>query len=174
MRVSKLAALLLCAAAPLAAHEDGDCGTFTWDVARELAAMRAHPKPVSVSMNPQVNLVPLEEGAHFTTTLLPQDSITFAKPPGKKPRTGNPTAGLLFFRSDKGGAYRISLSSRHWIDVVDGVNAIDSRDHQGRGTCKLLHKVVEFELPAQHLLTIQLSGDDAATVDIVVTAVRSS
>jgi hypothetical protein len=112
MGLGKLAALLLCVT-PLAAHEGGDCDAFTWDVSRGLAAMRAKPKPLTVSSELRVNL-------------------------------------------------------------IDGATAIGSRDHQGRSTCKLLHKVVEFELPAQRELTTQLSGDDAATVGIVVTAVEPS
>ena len=169
----KLGLLLLCAAAPIAAHDEGDCSAFSWNVSRELEAMRAQARPVSPSANPQANPV-LQEGTHFTATLLPQDSITFAAPPGKKARAEKPTAGLLFFRSTRGGAYRISLSSRHWVDVVDGARTIDSRAHQGRSTCKLVHKIVEFELPAERLLTIQLSGDDADTVGIVVTAVSKT
>jgi hypothetical protein len=170
----KLALLLLWAAAPIAAHDEGDCSAFSWNVSRELEAMRAQARPVSPAVNPQTNPVQLQEGTHFSATLLPQDSITFAAPPGKKARAEKPTAGLLFFRSTHGGAYRISLTSHHWVDVVDGARAIDSRAHQGRSTCKLVHKIVEFELPAGRLLTIQLSGDDADTVGIVVTAVRKT
>jgi hypothetical protein len=173
MGLGKLAALLLCVT-PLSAHEGGDCDAFTWDVSRELAAMRASPKPLTASSEPRVKLMHLEEGRHFTAKMLPQRNIAFVAPPGRTPRSESPTAGLLFFKSGKGGAYRISLTSRHWIDVIDGATAIGSRDHQGRSTCKLLHKVVEFELPAQRELTIQLSGDDAATVGIVVTAVEPS
>ena len=116
---------------------------------------------------------PLEEGQHFAATLLPQASITFAKPPGRAPRAPAPTAGLLTFKSARAGIYRVSITSRHWIDVLDGTQVIDSRAHQGRSSCEDLHKVVEFELPAQRELTIQLSGDDSATVGIVITAVDS-
>src|SRR5262245_5447004 len=123
----KLVLLLLCAAAPLAAHDEGDCSAFSWNVSRELDAMRTQAKPVSTSANPQASPVQLQEGAHFTATLLPQDSITFAAPPGKKARAEKPTAGLLFFKSTHGGAYRISLTSRHWVDVVDGARVLDSR-----------------------------------------------
>ncbi len=170
----KLAILLLCAAAPSAAHDEGDCSAYSWNVSRELEAMRAQAKPVSPSARPQTQPAQLQEGTHFTATLLPQASITFAAPPGKTARAEKPTAGLLFFRSTRAGAYRVSLTSHHWVDVVDGARLIDSRGHQGRSTCKLLHKVVEFELPAERMLTIQLSGDDADTVGIVVTAVSKT
>jgi hypothetical protein len=175
MSLGRWAALVLfCAAAPLPAHESGDCEAFTWDVARELDAMRAQPREVPAAISPQANRVHLQEGTHFIAELRPQESVTFAVTPARKARAEKPTGGLLFFQSAKPGVYRISLSSRHWIDVVDGARVIDSRGHQGRGGCKLLHKVVEFELPAQRLLTIQLSGDDAATAGIVITAVSGS
>lgn len=172
--MGRLAAMLLFSAAPLAAHESGECTAFSWDVSRELAAMRERPQSLKAAADPRVNVMQLEEGKHFSALLLPQKTVAFVAPPGKQPRRESPTAGLLFFRSDKGGAYRISLTSRHWIDVVDGHSVIQSRDHQGRGNCKLLHKVVEFELPARRELTIQLSGDDVATVGILVTAVTST
>jgi hypothetical protein len=101
---------------------------------------------------------------------MPQGSVKFAMPPARPARSSNPTAGLLFFRTGAAGPYRISLSSRHWIDVLDGGKPVDSRSHQGRDGCEQLRKVVEFELPANRELVLQLSGDNAATVDVVVTA----
>lgn len=169
-----LAALVLGAATQLQAHEAGECTAFTWDISRELAAMRAPARPATASLQPKIDLVRIDEGVHYSTALQPQGAVTFVAPPGKKARAEKPTAGLLFFRTPRAGLYRISLNSRHWIDVVDGARSIESRDHQGRSQCKLLHKVVEFEIPAERLLTIQLSGDDAATVDFVITAVGKS
>ena len=166
-----LAAALMAAATPSQAHEDGGREAFTWDVSRELGAMRANARPMSAAIQPTANLAHLAEGVHYTTELQAQGDVQFVAPPGKKARAEKPTAGLLFFRTLRAGLYRISLNSRHWIDVVDGAHTIDSRDHQGGSKCKLLHKVVEFEIPAERLLTIQLSGDDAASVDLVITAV---
>lgn len=176
MRVmATLAALvLLGTAAPLLAHDSGGCDAFTWDVSRELQAMRAEPRPLPAATHLRAEPAQLQEGSHFTANLMPQDSISLAAPPGKKARAVHPTAGLLLFKSEKGGVYRIALTSRHWIDVVDGAHVIESRAHQGRSGCKLLHKIVEFELPAQRPITIQLSGDDASTVGIVITAVGTT
>jgi hypothetical protein len=168
-----------CVALPLVvhdsrAHEQGDCGGFTWDVSRELAAMRATPTRLKASAGAAGPHALIEDGQHFTAALLPQQLIAFVAPPGRASRSPSPMAGLLVFRSARAGAYRISLSSRHWIDVFDGNQVINSRAHQGRSSCSVLHKVVEFDLPAKRELTIQLSGDDADTVGIVVTAVEST
>jgi hypothetical protein len=165
----------LCAAPPLAAqppaqHTEGGCETFTWNLSREFAALKAPAKLLAASADRKVNPVRLEEGQHVAVTLVPQNSVSFAATPGRQRAIEHPTAGLLFFKSGQAGRYRIALSSRHWVDVLDKGKTIESSSHEGRSGCTLLHKVVEFELPANRELVLQLSGDSAATADIVVTA----
>jgi hypothetical protein len=154
-----------------AADTDEGCDAFTWDLSREFSALKSPATLLAASADPRVNPVRLEEGKHFTATLLPQGSVAFAAPPARRPQSENPTAGLLFFRTSRTGLYRVSLSSRHWIDVLDRGKSIDSQSHQGRGGCEALRQSVEFELPAHRELVLQLSGDGAATVDVVVTRV---
>jgi hypothetical protein len=84
-------------------------------------------------------------------------------------RAGDERAGLVQFHSDAAGRYRIALSTRHWIDVVDGANVIESRDFQGASGCERPHKVVEFDLPANRNLTLQLSRAPDSAVAIAVT-----
>ena len=169
--------LALSASPPLMAQQPavnpdaGGCPAFTWNLTREFAAMRTPAMLLPASADPKVNPVRLKEGQHVTATLVPQGSVSFAAPPAHQRKPDNAMAGLLFFKSGAAGHYRISLSSHHWIDVLDDGKTIDSVSHEGHGGCELLHKAVEFELPANRDLVIQLSGDDAATVDIVVTAV---
>ena len=159
-------------AAPLPALDAAEgCTAFTWNLTREFAAMKSPASLLAASADPKINPVRLKEGQHVTATLSPQGSITFAAPPAHQRKADNATAGLLFFRSGAAGHYRISLTSHHWIDVLDGGKPIDSLSHEGHGGCEAIHKVVEFELPANRELVIQLSGDDAATVGVVITAV---
>jgi len=167
----------LCLPAPLLAQqspgkaEAGDCSSFSWNLKREFAAFKTQALLLNASADPKVNPVRLKEDQHVVATLVPHGSVSFAAPPGRQRKIENATAGLLFFKTGAAGHYRISLSSRHWIDVVDEGKAIESLSHEGRGGCKLPHKVVEFQLPANRDLVIQLSGDTAATVDLLVTAV---
>ena len=166
----------LCTAAPPAAqeparHTEEGCDTFTWNLAREFAAMNQPAALLAASADKKVNPQRLAEGQHVAVTLVPQNSVTFAAAPGRLRKSENPTGGLLFFKSGHAGRYRISLTSRHWIDVLDGDKPIESVSHEGRSGCELLRKVVEFELPANRELVLQLSGDTAATAGIVVTAV---
>ena len=166
----------LCSAAPPAgpepaSHTDEGCGAFTWNLAREFAAMNQPAILLAASADQKVNPQRLAEGRHVAVTLVPQNSVSFVTAPGRERKSDNPTAGLLFFKSGHAGRYRISLTSRHWIDVLDGGKPIESVSHEGRNGCELLRKVVEFELPAGRELVLQLSGDAAATAGILVTAV---
>jgi hypothetical protein len=167
---------MLCVVVPLRAdssarHTEEGCATFTWDLAREFAAMKKPAMLLAASADRKVNPVRLAEGRHVTATLVPQGSVAFPAPPARPPSSDNPSAGLLFFKSGKAGRYRISLTSRHWIDVLDGSKTIESVSHEGRGGCAELLQAVEFELPANRELVVQLSGDAAVTVGIVVTQV---
>jgi hypothetical protein len=168
---TRLTLLLACAAlAPQAfAHTDQGCATFTWDVSRELAAMRAPATPVNAA--PKTNGQALALGTHYSATLLPQAAVNFVVPPARQRKADEPMAGLLSFNTGKSGRYRVSLTSSHWIDLLNGATVLDSTGHEGRGGCELLHKVVEFELPANTSVTLQLSGNDDAVVGIIVTAI---
>ena len=77
--------------------------------------------------------------------------------------------GAFLFEVPATGRYRVSISSRHWIDVVDDKTVIESVGHLGPG-CELVHKVVEFDLPAGRPLTLQLSGHDDAMIGLTITA----
>jgi hypothetical protein len=76
------------------------------------------------------------------------------------------------FRVEKAGRYRVSISSGHWIDIVDGTQLVSSRDFQGQRGCERPHKIVEYELPAGRNLTLQFSGSTDAQVIVAITAVN--
>ena len=164
-------ATLWCAPLHAQDHTTQGCTTFTWNLTREFTAMKSPASLLAAAADPAIDPVRLREGQHVTATLVPQGSVTFAAPPARQRKSDNATAGLLFFKSGAAGHYRISLTSHHWIDVLDDRKSIGSLSHEGRSGCEFIHKVVEFELPANRELVIQLSGDDAATVGVVVTAV---
>jgi hypothetical protein len=65
----------------------------------------------------------------------------------------------------------VSITSGHWIDIIDGAALVKSLDFQGRGGCERPRKIVEYELPAGRGLTLQLSGAKDAEVMIAITAV---
>ena len=83
-------------------------------------------------------------------------------------------AGLVRFKSVAAGRYRVAMTSGHWIDVVDGQTIIKSRDFQGARGCERPRKIVEFDLPAQRPLTLQLSGASDTPVTLAITVVKSA
>ncbi len=56
-----------------------------------------------------------------------------------------------------------------WFDVIARGVSVPSKDFQGRAGCSTPHKVVEFELPAGALLTLQASGAVNASARVAVT-----
>lgn len=83
-------------------------------------------------------------------------------------------AGLARFRTEKAGRYRVAITSGHWIDIVDDGRLIKSRDFQGARGCERPHKIVEYELPGNRELTLQLSGSPDAEVVLSVTVVATA
>ena len=166
--IVRCAGLLLIATGAFPHTQEG-CATYTWDLSREFAALNAPGKPIAADGSAAAKPRWLATGRRYVAALRPQPQVTFVARPARTRTLNNAAGGLLFFRSGKAGRYRISLSTHHWIDVIDGGKPIDSLSHEGRSGCELLHKVVEFELPARRAITIQLSGAEAASVNVVIT-----
>ncbi len=163
---SFVAALLLAAAAVTHAHDEGGCAAFSWDVSHELALMRGPALTVDETASAPG---PLHIGRHYSVHLAPQSGVQLLVPPEHAARGGSPRAAVLRFDVAQPGRYRVSITTRHWIDVIDHGRVVESAAHQGSTGCALLHKVVEFELPAGDDLALQLSGQDDAVVDLVIT-----
>jgi hypothetical protein len=102
-----------------------------------------------------------------------QSTVTFVAKPGKPTLNDGTHAGLVRFRVEKAGRYRVSISSGHWIDIADGRQLVSSRDFQGQRRCERPHKIVEYELPAGRDLTLQFSGSTDAQVIVAITAVSA-
>jgi hypothetical protein len=92
--------------------------------------------------------------------------------PAKPPSDDGAQGGLVRFRVEQAGLYRISLASGHWVDVIAHDEAVVSRDHQGARGCEPLHKIVEFDLPAGSELVLQLSGARDTAVRVAITPVK--
>ncbi len=146
-------------------HTDQGCSAFTWDVTPVLEVLRGAPRVLEAGADAGA----LEPGEHYSLRLAPQSEVKFAMTPTRSARSASPRAGVFRFRIPETGRYRVSLSTRHWIDVVAGSANIDSADHQGRSGCERVHKIVEFELTVGVEYTLQLSGQDDAVVDLTIT-----
>jgi hypothetical protein len=144
------------------------CDAFKWDVSHELAVLTQPAKPLAAAREAK-SPVRAELDAHYAVKLAPQGSVRFAAKPGKADEGAH--GGLLTFHVPKPGRYRVSLTTGHWIDVLDGKNMVVSRDFQGHTGCEKVHKVVEFELSGNKDFTLQLSGAADASVGLAITQV---
>jgi hypothetical protein len=132
--------------------------------------MKQAPQPATAAVKPAgAALIEIER--LYELKLAPQASVTYVLAPGKPTLDDSAQGGLVQFRADKGGVYRISMTSGHWIDVVADGKFIKSRDFQGARGCERPHKIVEFDLPADTTFTLQFSGAAASTVQMTITAV---
>lgn len=165
--------LLAAAAVLLSSHalaKDTDpCTRFTWNVSHELAVMRHEPQKLAAATKPTGNVPRLQVNQSYELVLASQKNVTFAVTPGKPTLPDNANAGIVRFRTNTAGRYRVSITSAHWIDVVDANALITSRDFQGARGCERPRKIVEYDLPAGRELTLQLSGGSEAAVIIAVT-----
>ena len=163
------AAVFMFAHAASAAEVDG-CTHFTWNVSRELAVMKQTPQPVTAAVKPGADVPELKTDKLYELALAGQSTVAFATKPGKPTLDDGAQAGLVRFHLDKAGRYRVSITSGHWVDVVDGAQFVKSRDFQGARGCERPHKIVEYELPANRDLILQFSGSPDAKVIISITA----
>jgi hypothetical protein len=165
---------LLIQAAPAAEEKTNPCATFTSDVSHELAVARQTPLPVTAATQAGKGVPTIELDKLYRLQLSPQSGMTFAIAPARGKVPDGAQAGIVRFRTDKPGRYRVAVTSGHWVDIVDGARSIESSDFQRAHGCERLHKIVEFVLPGEKELTLQLSGSPEATVMVSVTAVASS
>ncbi|MET0499178.1 MAG: hypothetical protein ABW106_13015 [Steroidobacteraceae bacterium] len=169
-RLSMIAALLL--SSSVVAQEKDPCTQFKWDVTHELAVMKQSPQPLVAAVHagkvPQLELDKL-----YSLQLASQADVKFVAKPTKATPDDGAKAGLVRFRTAKAGRYRVSLTSAHWLDVLDGDKAIPSKDFQGQRGCERPRKIVEFELAAEHEFGLQFSGSADAQVIVAITTVTT-
>jgi hypothetical protein len=161
--------LLILYAHELGAHTPAaeGCGASASEYANEIGVMRSPAS--SIGAPASASPVPLELGRRYAISLDDQHKLKFRKEPGRASRGANARGGVFSFRTGAAGIYRVSLTSRHWIDLIDGDSLVESRRHFGPG-CALIHKIVEFELPAERQILLQLSGREDVTVGLAITA----
>jgi hypothetical protein len=153
-----------------AAEADG-CSHFTWDVTHELAVMKQAASPVAAATKPGSQVPLLEIDKLYELKLSAQSAVSYSASPAKPTLNDSAQGGLVRFRVKKAGLYRISITSGHWIDVVDGDKPVKSKDFQGSRGCARPHKIVEFDLPANKELVLQLSGATDSSVTTAITPV---
>ncbi|HEY2037648.1 MAG TPA: hypothetical protein VGG96_11580 [Steroidobacteraceae bacterium] len=104
----------------------------------------------------------------YRLSLAPQEQVAFGLPPGKKTHRDSSYAGLIRLHIAAGGLYRIALSGRLWIDVVEHGRLVASADFTGSQGCNTPHKIVLYRLAPGDLL-LQVSGGATPQTELTVT-----
>lgn len=111
----------------------------------------------------------LQFGTGARVTLRPTPQLHFA---ASMKHMGEPATfgGLLAFTITRSGRYHVALGAPAWIDVVRDGATLTSVGHGHGPDCSGIRKMVDFELtPGNYLL--QVAGNDAPTLGVMVTAV---
>ncbi len=179
VRTAMLSCCLLslgCAAlaTPAFADDADGCSHFNWDVSHELKVMKQTAVPVTAATKPGTHAPAIQIDKLYELKLSPQSAVTYSAKPAKPTLNDSAQGGLVRFHVDKAGLYRVSITSGHWIDVVDGEQLVKSKDFSGSRDCPRPHKIVEFELPANKDLVLQFSGSTDSSVVTAITPVAAS
>lgn len=133
MRLLTIAIVALLCNFALAAEPD-PCTRFTWDVSHEAAVLKQSAQVLIAAAAPTAELPQLDK--LYEVRLSKQSDVKFVIAPARAAASDDARAGLVQFRSGEAGRYRIALSTRHWIDVVDGATVIESHGFQGAAGCE--------------------------------------
>lgn len=162
--------LMLASALPVGAQEPA-CEAFTWNLARERELLAQPGISIDAAASAVDSARVIELDRPYLVRLIDRSSALFSATPGKATTVAESTAGVLRLRTVAAGRYRVALSSNHWVDLVQNGRLVPSSGFQGRAGCPSPHKVVEFELPAEAELVLQLSAGTAREVTVLVSSV---
>jgi hypothetical protein len=158
-----LAAIALVVAPGLAQAQEGSgCNAFKWPLDRERAALVRTDK----ASLPNGGALPYD--AAITLQLQPFSSAGLPKAPERAPKSPSAFAGHFTLAAPaKAGAYRITISSGGWVDVLDGGAYLHPIAFTGARDCEGARKSMKFDLPARPL-ALQVSGVSGDQISVVV------
>lgn len=158
-----LTTVALVAAPGLAqAQERSGCDGFKWPLDRERAALVRTDK----ASLPNGGALPYD--AAMTLQLKPFSSAELPKSPERAPKPPSAFAGHFALAAPaKPGAYRITISSEGWVDVLDDGAYLHPIAFTGARDCEGARKSVKFDLPARPL-TLQFSGVLRDQISVIV------
>ncbi len=155
-------------------HTPVGCDGFSRDLSRELALLAQQPAAIDAGRRGEDGSARIEPSMSYAAKLAPQAEVALAVEPRKTWPDAGHFSGMLTFQVPASGRYRVSVSTRLWIEVVDGGAAVPTLDFEGGHSCPLLRKTVEFDLVAGRDLLLQLSGSAQEHVRVLITEVTSA
>jgi hypothetical protein len=151
-------------AAPVVAQaqEGSGCSGFKWPLERERTAL-VQPDKASLP-----NGGPLSYEVAMTLQLQPLATAGLPKSPERAPKSPSAFAGHFSLAAPaKPGAYRVTISSEGWVDVLDGGAYLHPIGFTGAKDCEGARKSVKFNLPGRPL-ALQFSGVPKDQISVIV------
>jgi hypothetical protein len=149
----------------LQATPAGSCDSYTWDVSKERALFATTPTVVIAST--EMKGAPrLRVGQLYELHLSPTPQI--GRLPGDAPRPVN-YAGLASVQIATSATYHIALDNDAWVGTVSGIAANIPKGFQEAVACTAPRKLVDFDLSAGQIYTVQISVSPTATMHLSIT-----
>jgi len=139
-----------------------------FDLTEELQLFQAAPTEV-VAGGTLKSAATLQAGKLYEASLEPQSGVRFPVPVGKATIDDGSYAGVFKVAGGPAKTLRVTLNAGAWIDVLIGNRALESARHVGMPDCPLLRKSVEFSVPPNTALVLQISGSTEQTIMFAVT-----
>ncbi len=168
-----LAALALIGSTTAVEAADDPCAAFKWDVTEERALFSQGPHSTAAGRDAP-SAPAIKPQTLYELSLVPEDSVKFAVPPGKKPTPRGAFAGLVRVRVATAGAYRVSIDQPLWVDIVSHQQVVPSTDFAGAHRCSTPRKIVEYNLAPGEDLVLQLSEATKDRVRVALTRTAAS
>lgn len=152
----------------MAADNAPACSGFRFDVSKELKVFESKPREIAATTAAN-SATAIEVNQLYSVKLADQSKVSFATTPGKSTVADGSFAGVLKVTSPKAQTIRVTATEAAWLDVLSGDKLIESSRHTGSGNCKVLRKVVEFNVAPDKPVTIQVSGSTEQQIKLAVT-----
>ena len=149
----------------------GSCAETGWDMQTEIAAFKSTAENVPAAVT-QVNLAPLEVAVLYVVKLRPQTDVHYLATADRKSLVHSPLGGLVALVVPKDGAYRITVDSPLWMDVVGPHGTLAPSRYTGWHECRLFRKSIEYALTAGDTWVLQISEATPELVRVVVEPVQ--
>jgi hypothetical protein len=147
------------------AQEPVGCDKFKWPLDKERATLNGTDLPKLATGARASWPLPFAT----TLTLVPFADAKLPMPPERAPKQPASFAGFIDAPAPaQAGAYKITLSSEGWIDVIQNGQFVKSTAFSGATGCEGIRKSVKFNLAAQPL-TIELSDVPSNAIRIAIT-----
>ena len=157
-----IAAALIAAPRLAQAQEGSGCNGFKWPLDHERAELVRADKAALPNGGALAYDIPM------TLELQPLSAAGLPKAPERAPKSPSAFAGHFTLAAPaKAGAYRVTISSEGWVDVLDGGAYLHPIAFTGAKDCEGARKSVEFDLPDRPL-ALQFSGVPKDQISVIV------